>query len=459
MKIINLFAENIKKIKVVDITPENDVVIIEGKNAQGKSSVMDTISMALGGEKLIPIDPVRHGEERAAIKLDLGEVIVKRTWKKADSGSVLEIKTKDGEKVRSPQEWLNDKLKLATLDPSVFIKMKPVERVEELKKIPGLDCSQEDTDYMKEYDARTLVNRDLDTAKKSLSEYEGLVMPKDLRSVPEIQKEIDAVEKKNKSVREHNAEISLKRDDLAEMDMQISHSEELSAKALENYNNALDEINQAETVIKQQQERISKLRELANHHSAQSVRLKDESNDTRKKKEILAKEIELSMPLEELSTERLKTELLASSELSAIAEKISRKKTLEKNIADYEDEVQTIEKRMVAIKKKKKDKFSAFNMPVSGLEVGEKDLMFNGITFDNLSQAQKISVSMALAIAQNPTLKIIKVAEGSLFDESTLKLVINFAKQNDFQVWIERVADNPTGTGSAIFIEDGEIVK
>jgi DNA repair exonuclease SbcCD ATPase subunit len=468
MKIVNINIENIKKIKVVDITPGKDgVVIIEGKNAQGKSSIMDSIGMLIGGQRWIPEDPVRHGEEKGIIKAELAEgtegVIVRRTFKK-DGSSALEIKTKDGEKVRSPQEWLNERLKEATLDPSVFIRLRPVERVEELKKIPGLDCTKEDAAYMVEYDKRTLVNRDLDTAKKSLTEYDGLVAPKELRTVAQIQAEIDKIEEKNKGIREANKVIDDKMAEFEKLKAEHERAEEKKAEKRQAWESALEDIEEAEGVIKEAEETIKKQKgRIEQFHTDIEANKKDYADLEKRAEKIInqaktaKKEIELSMRVPELSAAKLKEELVAAAEVTGTNEKMARKSKLEASIKNYEEDVLDIETVMTEIKENKRAKLAAFKLPVEGLEVGERDIMFSGIAFDNLSQAQKISVSMALAIAQQPTLRIIKVAEGSLFDENTLKQVIDFAVANDFQVWIERVANTPSG--NAIFIEDGEVIK
>lgn len=82
MKIINLKAENIKKIKAVDITPTDNTVVITGKNGQGKSSILDSILFALGGKDALKDTPkpVRDGEDHASVEIDLGDYKVVRTW-------------------------------------------------------------------------------------------------------------------------------------------------------------------------------------------------------------------------------------------------------------------------------------------------------------------------------------------------------------------------------------------
>ena len=78
MKIVELQAENVKRLKAVEITPDGTMQVIGGRNAQGKSSVLDAIWLALGGGKAskeTPL-PIRDGEDKASVRLDLGDLVV-----------------------------------------------------------------------------------------------------------------------------------------------------------------------------------------------------------------------------------------------------------------------------------------------------------------------------------------------------------------------------------------------
>ncbi len=64
IKITNLELENIKRIKAVQLTPsESGLTVIGGNNGQGKTSVLDGIAWALGGDKFKPSQPQRDGYE------------------------------------------------------------------------------------------------------------------------------------------------------------------------------------------------------------------------------------------------------------------------------------------------------------------------------------------------------------------------------------------------------------
>lgn len=73
MKIIKLAAENIQRLKAVEITPPGHVVKITGKNEQGKTSVLDSIMYALAGTKSLPEQPIRQGESKASIRVELDD--------------------------------------------------------------------------------------------------------------------------------------------------------------------------------------------------------------------------------------------------------------------------------------------------------------------------------------------------------------------------------------------------
>ena len=107
MKIFELRAENFKRLKAIRINPTGNTVMIGGRNAQGKSSTLDAIEAALGGGKHLPDEPVRRGERKAKIVLELDDITVTRRFSR--TGSSLEVLAKDGSKLKSPQAVL-DKL-------------------------------------------------------------------------------------------------------------------------------------------------------------------------------------------------------------------------------------------------------------------------------------------------------------------------------------------------------------
>ena len=63
IKINKLEIENVKRVKAVKVEPsQNGLTVIGGRNKQGKTSVLDAIAWALGGERNFKISqPKRVG--------------------------------------------------------------------------------------------------------------------------------------------------------------------------------------------------------------------------------------------------------------------------------------------------------------------------------------------------------------------------------------------------------------
>ena len=121
MKIISLKAENIKRLKAVEITPDPDgnLVIVSGRNNQGKTSVLDSIMYALAGTRAIPDMPIREGESGAEVSLDLGDFTVTRNWT-SNEKSYLKVVSGDGAVYTSPQKMLDDLVGRLSFDPLEF---------------------------------------------------------------------------------------------------------------------------------------------------------------------------------------------------------------------------------------------------------------------------------------------------------------------------------------------------
>jgi TolA-binding protein len=104
----------------------------------------------------------------------------------------------------------------------------------------------------------------------------------------------------------------------------------------------------------------------------------------------------------------------------------------------------------------RQEAIAAAKMPIEGLGFGDGEITLNGLPFDQASDAERLRASMAIAIAQNPKLRVLRIREGSLLDDDGLKLVEEVCAKNDFQCWIEQV-DSSGKIG--FVISEGELAK
>ncbi len=97
---------------------------------------------------------------------------------------------------------------------------------------------------------------------------------------------------------------------------------------------------------------------------------------------------------------------------------------------------------------------AAATFPVDGLGFDADGVTFQGVPFSQASAAEQIKVSLGMAMALNPELRVIRILDGSLLDTESMDTIATMARDNDYQVWIERVEDT---SSSAIVINDGTV--
>lgn len=140
MKIRSVTVSNYKGIRDIEFTPDADghLIVIAGKNGQGKTSFIDAIWAALSGGEVSRQTalPIRDGETKASVRIDLGEYIVTRSWKKNDVGT-LTVETPRGAKYSKGQTVLNELIGKLSMDPMMFARMTGPQQVATLLDVIG----------------------------------------------------------------------------------------------------------------------------------------------------------------------------------------------------------------------------------------------------------------------------------------------------------------------------------
>ncbi len=428
-KIVQLTTENVKRLKAVTIRPDGSLVIIGGDNEQGKSSVLDSIAMALGGKDQVPSVPIRRGAEKASTVVDLGDIIVKRTFT-ASGGSTLVIEDKDKKRFPSPQALLDSLTGRLTFDPLSFLTLKPREQLEALKQLVGLDFTADDQERQKNYDERTIVNREVDRAQTSLTV---------AANYPDVTEQIDvtAINAESEAVHKHNARVNEMRMDASkrESDMKAARVALLALDA--HHKEIIEEIEALNRKLKNvEEESLEKQQRAADTTAAWQ---KAQANvDTFEVRDIKVVQEKLNAAFENNRKFAANT----------------ARKAQEKVLADKRAESEALTKAIEKIDAGKNEKLAAAKFPVEGLSFGAGEVLLGGLPFAQASDAQRMRVSVAMAASMNPKLRVVLVRNGSLLDEKNLALLAKLAEEHKLQVWIERVG---TADPSAIIIEDGMV--
>ena len=403
MRIIRLTASNVKRLRAVDIKPDGTLQIITGRNAQGKTSVLDAIWLALGGgqaSKDTP-RPVRDGEESASVTLDLGDLIITRTWDAAKGKTELKVTAPDGGRYPTPQTLLDGLVGKLSFDPLAFTRLSAREQRQALLDLLDLDFTQADRDRARLYELR------LETGRRAHAFGELPKLPADAPTVEtssaELVDRLNAALESVDAIRKAHGAIAGCLDRIEAIDRQIT--------GLQNERAA------TEAAIAEWQQRLDD---------------EPDPEDITKLRGRLA------------DLERHNAEARANARILADRE---AQKALQAEYTEYTHAINSIDQR-------KADALAAATMPVDGLGFDDQGVTFNGVPFGQASSAEQIRVSLAMAMALNPTLRVVRILDGSLLDPESMTAIADMAKAGDYQVWVERVADDAP---AAVVIEDGQV--
>lgn len=401
MKIIELQAENVKRLRAVDITPDGTLQVIGGRNAQGKSSLIEGIWMALGGRKATKdtTRPIRDGEDRAMVRLDLGDMVITRTW--TPSGSKLKVENTQGVPARSPQALLDNLIGRMSFDPLDFIRLAPKEQRNTLLDIVELEVNidEVDTQIGQVYAMRTEIGRE-GTALGEVSVDPSL--PVTEQSLQDTLARLRAAEEANRQVQNQSDILRRAEDNVAMLE--------------ENMQRLLAQLEEAKN-------EVSRLRSTAQAPLVDTSALEAELSDI----------------------DGMNARIRSNNEA------IRRSQRREELLLQYEGATQELQ-RLSAVKA---DALRKAKFPIEGLSFTDAEVLYHGVPLSQASSAEQIQVSMAIGMALNPQLRVLMIKDGSLLDDTSMEAIYRQAADSDFQLFVERVGNADRG---AVIIEDGEVV-
>lgn len=107
---------------------------------------------------------------------------------------------------------------------------------------------------------------------------------------------------------------------------------------------------------------------------------------------------------------------------------------------------QAHEKKLSDLLKERETLIAKSELPIAGLTFTDDGLELNGVPFvaGKVSDSQIMEVAAKLIIASNPTVKVFRIARGESLGEKRLQAIIDIAKANGFQGFIEEVKRGQT---------------
>lgn len=422
MRIVSLQAENFKRLVAVDITPDQNVVVLSGRNHQGKTSILDAIYAVLKGAKFAKetSNTIRAGEDQAWVRLEIGddanhiEYIATRRWSKDDTGT-LTVESADRAKHSSPQKLLDSIVGEVSFDPQQFLDMDPRGQVDALVKALGDALPFDPADLAARrkgiFDRRTEVGRKVRELEGQLAGYPhpDPTLPAEEVSAADLVADAEAL-------RAHNAEV----------DARLDRADRATAAR----ENAESDVAAAEESLRAARQR------LANVSAAEAAAREDAAKITR------VDEGDLAAKLAEL--EQTNARIRQEQHRAAVAAELS----------DRKQEVAQHTLALQAIDKQKAEGIAAAKFPVPELSFDDTGVLYDGRAFSQASTEEQLRAAFGVAIAANPKLRVCRIDKGESLDSDGLARLTRLAAEYDVQVWLSRVTD---GAGIGFLIEEGTV--
>lgn len=407
VKISSLELENVKRIRAVQIVPTSTgLTVIGGNNGQGKTSVLDAIAWALGGDRYRPSAPTRDGSVTPPrIRLELSNgLVVERSGK----NSALKVSDPAGQ--RAGQQLLNSFVEELALNLPKFMEASGEEKADTLLKIIGVGDRLTALELQEKqiYNQRHAIGQIADQKKKHAKE-----MPL-YTGVPD--KPVSALEliQRQQAILAKNGENQRKRNQAEQLELRKSNCEQL----VQNLEAELAEAKQTlEQVL---------------------VDLRIAQLDV--------------LDLQDESTAEIETDL---QNIEAINIKIRAncdREKAEQEAEGYSGQYEALTTELEGIRKQKYDLLNGAQLPLEGLSVEDGELTYHGKKWDAMSGSDQLRVSTAIVRALNPRCGFVLLDKLEQMDLHTLREFGAWLQEQGLQAIATRVS---TGGECSIIIEDG----
>jgi predicted ATP-binding protein involved in virulence len=459
MRCTLIYAKNFAALDQVSIAPgERNVVKVAGMNRQGKSSLMNAFSAALGGAKEEPDEPVRRGKKKAEIVVRLEDkeleeqLEVKKRFRTdgKKTTSSLEVRDKSG-KLSSPQAILDKLVGKRFLDPLQFTRLSEKQQREVLLDCVDLsiDLNEHAKQRKEAFQNRADANRDVKRLKTELAATPAPKKLPDHASPDELLAKLEQLTEQDqaKVTAQHNLQTMLA--DAKQKKASISQAEQLLEQEKAELKSIID---LHEVALRDQQVAIEDAEERIKAREKAYEKFVKDGKAARAKAEKLA-EVDLSEEIES-TKEAIKEATSSNAERAKLNAQKESHDRIAKSLKEAEKEAEAYNAEIEELDDKQVTALAEANMPIDNLDIDEERVLYNDIPLSQASGAEQLQVSLAIAASLSPRLRDIWVKDGALLDESSMDLVQKFAEDNDLCIWLERVGESDD---DCIIIEEGVV--
>lgn len=409
VKINKLEIENLKRVKAVKIEPTaNGLTIIGGNNNQGKTSVLDSIAWALGGERFRPSEAQRQGSTippTLHIVMSNGLVVERK-------GKNSALKVTDPEGNKGGQQLLNDFIEQLALDLPKFMEATGKEKAQVLLKIIGVGdqlaiLEQEEKEL---YNKRLTIGQIADKKKKFADEQTYYPeAPKELVSAAELIRQ-------QQEILARNGENQKKREQAERFQQSVAFLNQ--------------EVNTMREQLRKKEQELTDAKASLNTAMMSAQDLRDQS------------------------TQELEANIANIEEINRKVRANMDKDKAKDDALDYRNQYSALTEKIENTRKKKTELLNSVELPLPELSVKDGELVYKGQKWDNMSGSDRMKVSTAIVRKLNPKCGFVLLDKLEQMDMQTLNEFGQWLEQEGLQAIATRVS---TGGECSIIIEDGYV--
>lgn len=406
-----LEIENVKRIKAVKIEPSaTGLTIVGGNNNQGKTSVLDAIAWALGGNKYKPSQAQREGSQvPPTLKIVMSNgLIVERKGKNAS----LKVIDPNGQK--GGQQLLDSFVEELAINLPKFMESTPKEKADTLLQIIGVGNQLAELELKENelYNNRHAIGVIADQKEKFAKEQEYYPdAPKELVSIAELIQQQQAILAKN-------GENARKRQNVDTIQMQYSNAEANVSRLQEELAKAIDERDKFKQDL--------------------AIAQKD------------------AMELHDESTAEIEANIQQIDDINRKVRANLDKEKAEEDAKEIRQQYNALSVEIEDVRKQKRDLLTNADLPLEGLSVDDGELLYLGQRWDNMSGSQQLQVATAIVRKLKPECGFVLIDKLEQMDQVTLQQFGAWLEQEGLQAIATRVS---TGDECSIIIEDGYSVE
>lgn len=462
LRIHRLRAENVLRLEVVEIVPDEHRVIIGGKNGAGKSSVLNAIAMVIGGGKHVPEKVLREGEKRGKVVLDVGPFRLTRTWSRNDNGR-LKIEAKEGQDAPTAQRLLDKLYDAIAFDPFAWARLgetkagqkKQREDLLKVARVP-IDLDGNLRDRAARYDERRMVGRERDKLRGAVESRPLIEAPKERVELTPLLDEFQQAAKARAEVRSAEREAERAKARAAEVLTYVQErTEAFEARIAQAQRSHEEWLRQIEEQKRQREDEIRRLeRELPQAQEGWAEQV-TEAEQAAEQAHVHLKELAAAP-----DTDEIQRRIDEAKEANRRFEQAQERRDLEAELENAEANYEELSGQIERLDEERTEALKQAALPVDGLGFDEDGVVYHGMPFAQLAQSERLRISIAMAMALNKPenggagLKVMLCRDGALFDQEHLALVCQLAKDKDYQLWIETVGEDEA---CSVVMEEGRV--